>query len=304
MKETILLDLEDIKKHNDTSLTERDFKKITSYYGLTVPIIGEIYCLLRGVGLTYSERTTLTYLGGLTGLFDDFFDEKNTPDNHIKELINNPNIELCRNSHENLFVQFYLKALEQEHSKLLKRYVNSVYDAQILSKKQTNPNLSSEEILHITQQKGGVSILFYRSVLNGNIVDHEKDLLVKIGLLGQMENDIFDIYKDHQKGIYTLSTKTKSIITLQFRYKSILNDVYELIKQTDFPERNKMRFSRLVAIIASRGLICLDQLIKLEDGELFEISKYSRKQLICDMGKLKNTIKWINLYLKWNFDSK
>lgn len=304
MKETILLDLEDIKKNNDQSLTEKDFEKITFYYGLAVPIIGEIFCLLRGTKITHSERKTLTYLGGLTGLFDDFFDESETPETHIKELINDPNIEIARNSHERLFIQFYLKSLEQNHSISIKKYFNAGFDAQVQSKKQTDPNLSTEEILRITQQKGGVFILLYRAALEGNIPDFEKDLLFKIGLLGQLENDIFDIYKDHQTGIYTLATTTKSIIALRSRYQSIMNDIFVSIYKTSFPESNKKKFARLFSVIASRGLVCLDQLIKLEDEELFEISKYTKKQLICNMGKLKNTFKWINYYLNWNIGTK
>ena len=304
MKETILLDLEDIKKNNDQSLTEKDFKKITFYYGLAVPVIGEIFCLLRGTKMTNSERKTLTYLGGLTGLFDDFFDELETTEEHIKELINNPSIELGKNSHEILFIKFYLKALEQDHSKSIKKYFNEGFDAQVESKKQTDPNLPSEEILKITQQKGGIFILLYRAALDGHIPDFEKELLFNIGLLGQLENDIFDIYKDHKAGICTLATTTKSMFVLRSRYQSIMNDVFELIDQTSFPKSNKKKFSRLFSIVASRGLVCLDQLIKLENEGFFELSMYSKEQLICNMGKLKNTFKWVKFYLNWNIGTK
>jgi len=279
MKETILLDTEGIKQQKDQSLTEKDIRKIKHYYGLAVPIIGEIFCVLRGNRITLSERKTLTYLGGLTGLFDDFFDEKHTPENHIKELINNPTLEICRNSHERLFIVFYLKALAQEDNDRIKESFNIVYNAQILSKKQSDADLSYEDILSITKQKGSVSMLFYRSALQGNFVGSEKELLIHIGLLGQLENDIFDIYKDYQDQIYTLATTTKSIADLCSRYKLIMNEVWMLLEQTDFPKRNKMKFARCIAIIASRGLVCLDQLKKLEDENLFELSKYSRDHL-------------------------
>jgi len=59
-------------------------KKIHTYYGLSVPaFLGEYFCLLRGKMMSDSERYPLTYLGALTGFFDDFFDEKNTPNDHI-----------------------------------------------------------------------------------------------------------------------------------------------------------------------------------------------------------------------------
>lgn len=300
MRETILPDLKNFKENNDHNLTERDFHKISFYYGLAVPVVGEIFSLLRGKEFTRFERKTLTYLGGITGLFDDFFDETETEESHLKEMINNPKIEIARNSSEKLFLQFYLKAMEQGDSTLIKKYFNECFDAQVLSKKQTDPHLSSEEIRSITRQKGGVSILFYRAALEGDLQEPEKALLLHIGFLGQLENDIFDIYKDHRVGISTLATTTKSIAALRSRYQSILNDVYASIDQTDFPKANRKKFSRLLALIASRGLVCLDQLAKLENNGSFEISTYTREQMICDMGKLKNNIKWVGFYMRWN----
>ncbi len=304
MKKTILLDIEDVELKKDQSLTEKDFQKIRQYYGLSVAITGEIFCLLRGTKMTLPERKTLTYLGGLTGLFDDFFDEKDTPEEHIKELINNPAIEICKNAHEKLFVRFYLKALEQEGGEQIKSSFKAVYNAQILSKQQTNAKLSSDDILHITKQKGGVSILFYRSALNGKPTEIENELLMKIGFLGQLENDIFDIYKDYQANISTLATRTKSMKNLRAHYNSILDEVYKLIEQSDFPQKNKIIFARFIAIIAGRGLVCLDQLEKLENDNRFNLQEYSREELICDMGTFKNTFKWLAYYLKWDDGKK
>lgn len=300
MKESIFLDIKAIEERKDKSLTENDLEKIKVYYGLSVSVIADCYCQLKGQRLKGSERRTLTYLGGTTGLFDDFFDKKNISNEHIKELVCNPSIKICHNSHERLFIQLYLKALEQEHSNRIKKYCNILYDSQVLSKKQTNPNITPDEIFHITKQKGGMSILLYRAALEGSIDIQEKELLTGIGLLGQLENDIFDLYKDYQEGIFTLANTTKSITELQNTYWYILDTVYRLIAQMNFRTRNKKRFSRLIAIIATRGMVCLAQLKNLTNDETFEIQNYSRNQLICDMSKTKNIIKWIAFYLNWD----
>ena len=64
------------KNNNDGSLTPQDLKKITSYYGLGVPgVLGESFCLLRGKKMTENERLCLTFLGGISGLLDDLFDD-------------------------------------------------------------------------------------------------------------------------------------------------------------------------------------------------------------------------------------
>jgi len=300
MQETILPDLEAIKKNNDNSLSEKDFKKISFYYGLAVPVIGEVYCVLRGEKMSQIERRTLTYLGGATGLFDDIFDDKNASESHIKNLLNSPKPEQGKNTHELLLIQFYQKALEESNSTLINKYANEVYNAQVLSKKQTSANITTEEISKITQLKGSASILFYRVALETDISTIEKDLLIKIGLLGQLENDIFDIYNDREDGISTLATTATSMTALRQRFSSILDEVYTLIDQTPFPKRNKKKFSRLIALLGTRGLVCLDQLMELEEEGKFKIAKHDRKQLVCDMGKYRNNWRWIRAYLRWN----
>ncbi|PKO95177.1 MAG: hypothetical protein CVU14_12205, partial [Bacteroidetes bacterium HGW-Bacteroidetes-9] len=112
IRETVAIDIEESKVNIDDSLNENDFRKITNYYGFAVPaILGEGFCLLRGKEMTEQERHAMTYLGALTGLFDDFFDEKEIPEQHIKRLIEFPEKEIAKNANERLFVNFYLKAL-------------------------------------------------------------------------------------------------------------------------------------------------------------------------------------------------
>ncbi|WP_422355378.1 class 1 isoprenoid biosynthesis enzyme [Roseivirga pacifica] len=301
MQHTILLDLEDFKRTNEHDLTEEDFEKITFYYGLAVPVIGELYCLLRGFKISHAERTALTYLGGTTGLFDDSFDKTGTSKEHLKELINNPSLELARNTRDKLLIKFYLKALDQSpFVTRIKHAANSVFDAQVQSKKQTDIATSAQEIVDITRQKGGASILFYRAALEGEIDETEQKLLLNIGFIGQLENDLFDIYKDREDGIRTLATISKSIPALRTQYESIISETFLIIDQANFPKANKRKFALMLAAVTTRGLICLDQLEKLEHKGVFELSRYSRKQLVCNMGAPKNIMRWVVYYLLWN----
>lgn len=301
MQHTILSDLEDFKRTNEHDLTEEDFEKITFYYGLAVPVIGELYCLLRGFKISHAERTTLTYLGGTTGLFDDSFDKTGTSKEHLKELINNPSLELARNTRDKLLIKFYLKALNQSpFVTRIKQAANSVFDAQVQSKKQTDIATSAQEIVDITHQKGGASILFYRAALEGEINETEQKLLLNIGFIGQLENDLFDIYKDREDGIRTMATISKSITALRSQYESIISETFLIIDQANFPKANKRKFARMLAAVTTRGLVCLDQLEKLEHKGVFELSRYSRKQLVCNMGAPKNIMRWVVYYLRWN----
>jgi len=299
---TIALDIEKSKKTNDNTLSDKDYNKITGYYGLAVPaVLGESFCILQGEKLSEKERIALTYLGGLTGLFDDFFDEKDMTEEHILNLIQNPEEINATTSHEKLFITFYEKALENAtDANLVKEYFIKVFDAQVLSKKQTLPNIDKEIIKSITYQKGGISLLFYRCALSQAMSKEEENLFYKLGGLMQLENDIFDIYKDHQGGIKTLVTTETKIENLQKIYEYLIGEIHEIVLKTKYPTKSKKKFLRIISMIICRGNVCLDMLQSKErlTNSIFAIDEYSRKDLICDMEKPLNILRTINYYSK------
>jgi hypothetical protein len=304
IEETIVQDIEQIKRGCDNTLGANDFKKIISYYGWAVAaILGESYSIFRGRSLSYSERYALTYLGGLTGLFDDFFDKLNTPYDHIKKLMLTPKEEFADNSHELLFVRFFRKALEQKDNPDLRDYCMRVYDIQILSKNQQSTSITKEEIEKITLEKGGLSILYFRTVFDEPMNDKENRMLFSMGALGQIANDIFDVYDDYQDGIHTLVTREKSIQNLRQYYLNLMSETFNLVKELNYPNRNKRRFLRYFSLIACRAMVGLDFLEKSQKttNNSFSIEKYSRKELVCDMGKFKNILKLCHYYAKQDF---
>ncbi len=302
IEKTLLLDIEEIKKIKDSSLDNKDFKKITDYYGLAVTaILGESYCSLRAEKMSEKERYATTYLGGLTGLFDDFFDKKEISENHILRLIDKVFEITAINANEILFLKFYRKALENaKDANLLKSYFFKVFDAQVLSKKQFLNETTAEEIKKITFLKGGISLLFYWSVFSDCSNEEEENLIFKMGSLGQLENDIFDVYKDYQEGIKTLLTIETKISNIKKMYASLFEEIILLIQQINYPVKNKRKFLRFISFVICRGFVCLDMLEKNEKftDHVFKLSAYNRKDLICDMENPLNFIKLIHYYAK------
>ncbi|MHC1776552.1 MAG: hypothetical protein AB9834_14200 [Lentimicrobium sp.] len=304
MQKTILKDLEEIKQHQDGSLSDSDFRKITEYYGFAVPaILGEGFCLLRGKAMNHHERSAMTYLGALTGLFDDFFDVKKTSVTHIRELVDHPDEHVAEDSHELLFVRFFKKALENiSDLNRFTRSVNNVFEAQILSGKQTGSAIERDEIQQITLFKGGFSLLFYRGALDEPVGLTEEKMLFSLGGISQLENDLFDVYKDYSNGIKTLATTENKIGNLRKYYRGLMEEAFALVHLTSFPDKHKKRFLRFIALIISRGFVCLDLLEKMEKAtnRVFSLPDYKRHELICDMEKPGNGIKLINYYAKCN----
>jgi hypothetical protein len=301
LRETIFEAINESKMHNDKSLDKDDYRKI-QLYGYAVPaMLGEAYCTLRNKKMTINERMCITFLGPITGLFDDMFDKNELPDLYIKSLIINSKSVIGNNTKEKLFLNLYNKALEisENRESLIDNFL-AVFDAQILSRKQKNNGTNSIEIENITFQKGGSSMLMYRSSLNNKINDSENWMIYKLGAIGQLENDIFDIYKDYTEGIKTLATLSDNINQLRQKYLILMTEVYNAVEKTNYQKRAKRKFQRIISLVMSRGLVCLNCLEKNEkktDGT-FKIEKYERNDLICNMESFRSFTKLIHYSAK------
>ena len=147
-------------------------------------------------------------------------------------------------------------------------------------------------------------MLLFRDIFSDSMNEPEKMLFYKLGGLFQLENDIFDVYKDHVEGIKTVVTITEKINNLRIHYISMLEELFQLVQQTGYSSKNKKSFKRIIYLVFCRGLVSLNQLEKNEQstGNVFQIAGYQRSDLICDMEKPVNRFKWHHYYLKYNFD--
>lgn len=279
---------------NDGSLAEKDLKKIHEYYGLAVPaILGEAFALLRGKPLQEKEREIQTYLGALTGLFDDLYDDKELSDEEILIMVQNPENSKPQSSFEELFLKFYMRALKMGPRRRIIDYLVKGHHAQVASREQANSTPSQERIAQITREKGGVFLQFYRCGFEAEPRVGELKMLYRVGALGQLENDIFDVYKDHKEGIQTLATTCVSIEALRAVFVDWTKEYNESLNSLHAPEDQKRLFERFTRILYLRGLVCLDQLSKCEQraGESFNPSNHTREELICDMAKVRNQLR-------------
>lgn len=295
-------ELSTFKNNNDGSLTHQDFKKITTYYGLGVPgILGESFCLLRGKKMAKNERFCLTFLGGISGLLDDLFDDPKKQVGHLEKFILHPENLKPANSYEALLLHFYILGLKHSaHPELLKNQAYQVFNSQKESENQQNPGNSSRQIQDITYAKGGASFIFYRLCLNNALQGKERELLNHLGGLMQLGNDIFDVWEDSQAQTKTAATLCSDIPELRKKFINEMLLTFKLARETDFPKKKVEGFLQNTSLALSRVLVCLDQFEKLQEttGNQFSIEKYSREELICDMQKPKNQLKAIKYTLK------
>ena len=303
IKEHLQAALTEAKNANDGSLDEKDFKKITHYYGLAVPaILGEELCALRGSKMTLRERLALTYQGAMTGLGDDFFDKQGTSAETVKAFIETPEKFTGNSASEKLFLSFYKKSLEYAHDPaLVKQYLRKVFAAQVDSKKQASPGLTRDEILKITISKGGTSVLFYRAAMSHPFKEGEEEALYNIGGLMQFGNDVYGIYDDRNENIHTLLTTAKKIDEVRTIFRSVMESSFRSAYNAGYPAKNVRKFLRLISMsLCGRCFVCFDQLESKEasTGNLFSPADYTRSDLVCDMDKNSNKWKSVLWHIK------
>ncbi len=297
MKHNIASLLNQAKTTNDGTLSDKDFIKINKYYGLAVPaILGEAFCVLRGSQMIDLERWVSTSQGIITGLFDDFFDDLRLPEAQIITMVENTEAITPHTSNEKLFLDFYLTALKKAtHPDLIKKQLLKVHKAQVASVEQEDPNINKERIWEITKLKGGDSVLFYRTAFDNLPANGEEEALFQLGSLMQLENDIFDIYKDNQSNIFTIPTTISKIHNLRTLYGEQINHFVKLCYLMDYPKKQVEQFLDCVMPVLNRGFVCLDTYQKLENTNngVFDVASFTRKQLICDMEKPGNFLRTI-----------
>ena len=278
-------------KKYDGSLTEYDFEKITNYYGVGSPVLaGEGIANLLNVKVGIRERKTLTLMAAITGLFDDFFDRSYESPDRIKGLMSLSPETLPQNAHERLFCDLVQEILLiSPNKKRLYEFAERVFEAQVESLKQKDPNTKWDDLFSITYKKGGESLLFYRCSFSTEISLQEIECLLKIGGLIQVCNDIFDVNKDIKEGIRTVATETKDIKTLKNKVQKLYKETFDFCRLA-IPTKNMNIFLQQIKIIVSQSFVALDfyQKTQKSNGDNFTPKKYPRESLICDMGKKKH----------------
>lgn len=288
--------VEDLQKNYNGLFHKGQVEKIKNYYGLFIPaVLAASYKKLYNEPFTYEERKRVTLFGILTPVGDDLFDIDKLHVDEIRLLTYNPEAYEAQN--------FSAKVAKEIQSYLLHHvpdknaYLNAsknVFEIQIETIKQTNPLITDEEIERITYAKGGYSVIIYHETLKKASPEMWQALFYA-GSLMQLANDIFDMHKDVPDGIYTLPNRCTDFSALKKKYMDRVAECYRLIYALPYTKKNKTEFCIVMNFIISRGVVALDHFINLEKekGRPLHIASLTRKEIICDMQKPSNILRWL-----------
>ncbi|TAG08610.1 MAG: hypothetical protein EAZ35_09755 [Sphingobacteriia bacterium] len=288
---SLFKELDQILKIEMYSLSKELKKRIFSYTAISC-IYASWICALRGKGLTQKEKKNLIYLGAITPILDDLTDSLRITSAEILHLLKNKNES---EQHEIIIAKYLYKQLQN----IQNEDFNSIFEEALISQDASilqleERFLNENELREITCNKGGVWALLYRAVLDNPLKLDEKDVLITLGYALQQTNDMFDIYKDNINKQQTSFTNSKDINKNHLAYESTLKKIISQLKILDYNKKDIEKCLIEISTITSRGMVFLNQLILLQGNSSdFNITKFTRKQLVCDMEKIYNIRKSI-----------
>lgn len=181
------------------------------------------------------------------------------------------------------------------HTKEYLEAAKNVFEIQLETIKQTDPAIDDKELERITYAKGGYSVIIYHQIMEKPADEAIWKVLFYVGSLMQFGNDLFDMFKDLRDDIITLPDRCSDYTKLRELFMARVKECNRLIYALPYKHHKKEEFAIAMHLIISRSVVVIDKMIHLEKqlGKPLHYKNLSRKQLICDMEKTKNIIKWL-----------
>lgn len=303
LKESIKPELDAFLQNHP--IDQAKINKIYDYYGMGVPaLLGLLYAIPRNYPINNAERHALTYLGALTGIIDDAFDENYIEVSRVQTYIHDQDSFVAQTPAESLMVFLGTKVLQylpSIHQKAFWQAARLVFELQQQSLLQKHMEIDAIQLLAITRGKGGWPFVLYRYCLENPLETEEQDLVFELGASMQLGNDIFDVYKDIQQGIKTTPNTILQVEHLKKIFREWMQMCVNQSAKVEFAHKSARKAFIVYYLLGmSRCVVCMDQFQKLEAQSegIFKPTQYTRKQLICDMEKLSNIWRSIRVFQK------
>lgn len=191
-----------IARHAELSNRE---KRRLQHYFYGVSYLSIIFSTLRGQFRSRTEKHRFVHMSALAAFFDDLSDQIQSFD----FLPDNPE-SYAAAADERGIAQQWLQTVQSSLATTavpdFRRHLQSVFTLETRARQRDNQPPSVDELISITAEKGGQSVLLFRSLLNQAAGEGEIAALRQFGALIQLCDDIFDLWHDRRDGISTLPT--------------------------------------------------------------------------------------------------
>ena len=302
----------DLPQHQELSSKE---KRRFKHYFYGVSYLSAIFGALRGQLRTRRERERFTHLAALAYFFDDLVDACRNSQPSGENWLDNPEAYGKIADERGLalhFLQSVYTLQTPAQRTVFQQYMHRVFNVEVQGRQWgnaeygvRNAELGSVEwgnaeggrrkaefeaaILRITAEKGGCSVLLFRSLLDNPISGPEENALYQFGALIQLCDDIFDLWFDVQAGTATAASicaASGNIQGLNELFEAQVNACKAAIQKLPRPHLAWAMIFFLIAITR----VCLQHYADLEQ-QFGKIPLTDRKLLVVDMERWTNRLR-------------
>lgn len=273
------------------------------FYGTTY--LSVIFCSLRGSTRSAREKRIFTNLAALAYFFDDLVDTFRSKDTSGILWQDNPE-KYGQTADERGLALHFLNNIYQElpPSDLdeFRAFMHRVFNVETSGRqtKDAHKTLSSNELQHLTAEKGGYSVLLFRRVLQHPLDAAERNALYQFGFLIQLCDDIFDLWFDKNEGIATLATAATQHGDLRHLVQCFEQQVQttrDAFRRTSYPRKNIETTLRAIHFIVSITRVCLMEYTELQKKH-GTLPLRQRHLMVVDMERWRNRIRSAVLLLR------
>lgn len=277
-------------------------QKIATSYGIYNPMICDPFARLGGNSTTGEEKRRFMLYFVCSSLFDDFTDYGLITPEQLSDLSFHPDTYQPGSFDEKVF-RYAHETLRGAvgDTEAYDRVSRELFEAQRQSREQAGTRLDAEALRRITFAKGGCSVLLCRYYLQRESTPAEEACWYQIGVLIQLTNDLYDIYKDLNEGFSTPANQMRDAYGFEKFFTAEILEMKRRIVRLPYSRARRRNFSLSMAGIYAFGLIALDQLKAIQGtrDKLPDFKALPREALIIDMEKTVNLIKWFRFTYRY-----
>ncbi|MBX5439433.1 MAG: hypothetical protein IRZ29_07825, partial [Thermoflavifilum sp.] len=260
--------LYNIEKQNGGKFPADLFQKIAVSYGIYVPVVVEGFCKLHARKLLPIEKKRFMYYFICSSLFDYFVDEVHMPFDKMQHLAFYPESTLPASFEETVFLEAHQWLLQQVNDR--EGYIHcskELFLAQQQSALQFQKNIPASAVLDITFRKGGYAVQLGSYYIEDEVPQIERQIWFQLGVLIQLINDLFDVWKDAPQEIRSSVLAVQDIRRYAEIFEHQVEILWQFIEQHPAAPITKQDFLFHIAGTLSFGYIAIHQLSQLQGGK-------------------------------------
>ncbi len=237
--------VETAKKNHDKTLSEGIFHKLNDY-PLEALFAANLIANLINYKLTPVESRLISKAGAILALGDVYCDDTNISFEKMRLMLEEPHQVNPVQSIDRLFLDIYkdlLIELDDTQQVFFHPVLMQGFEAEKNSRKLKDPNLDAAQVSAIIKQKGGISLLIYRSLMHTPLGEKEREVLWLTGAFTQLIDDLFDLPWDMRNHTQTSATICTTFSEIRYQLDAHYLLLIESLKNSELDQRNCREFA-------------------------------------------------------------